>query len=41
VAAVVVVLLGVAPGFLLELAEQSAATLLRVPAATVGLQLIP
>jgi NADH-quinone oxidoreductase subunit N len=40
-AAVVVVLLGIVPGTLLSLAEQSAATLLRVPAATVGLQLFP
>ena len=40
-AAIVVVLLGVAPGVLLNLAEQSAATLLRVPAATVGLLQIP
>jgi NADH-quinone oxidoreductase subunit N len=40
-AAVIVVLLGVAPGMLLELAEQSAATLLRVPATTVGLLQIP
>jgi NADH-quinone oxidoreductase subunit N len=40
-AAIVIVLLGVAPGVLLDLAEQSAATLLRVPAATVGLLQIP
>jgi NADH-quinone oxidoreductase subunit N len=38
-AAILVVALGVAPGPLLSLAEQSAATLLRVPAATVGLLL--
>jgi NADH-quinone oxidoreductase subunit N len=38
-AAVLVLALGVAPGPLLSLAEQSAATLLRVPAATVGLLL--
>jgi hypothetical protein len=36
VAAVAIVILGVFPGGLLEFAERSAATLFRVPGASVG-----